>query len=617
MIAKHVLRKPGNDNSRALGKYIADASHAGEKCLMFWHKGCAALPEDYDLALAEIEAVQAMNTRTTKEKTYHLMVSFRPEDEAKLTPEAFQRIEEAMANALGLSDHQRVCGVHKNTNNLHMHVAYNLIHPEKFTRNEPFRDFYKLAEACRAMEQEFGLVVDNGMEVSRDKQIAQRANAMEAHSGEQSFQSWLLDRKKTVLEEIGKAENWQQAHNALAAHGVLVKEQGNGLVFSNASGKETMKASAFDRSLSKSKLVNSFGAFEKPEKQPKQNQTPGKTGQPRTEQPEKYVKKPIQPKSQDRDRLWKEFQALSAQRKAEIEAAKATTTTAFDEMKIQWARGRQKGVRVWMMRNIQRQDRAKIKTEDKKRMAEIHDRIPFHNWNGFLQHRAEKGDQTALKVLRSRDKTPATNQGKTWLQVPFSTKDAAKDAGAKWDRDAKRWFAPEGTDLGKFKAWLAGTKKPSTDRPDSKISPAVRIQRLKIQEKQRMASGITKAPVWNGCQQRIDNRGVIIITLKTGGTIRDGGAKIHFSSDAKEAATLYALAKFGKAMDTKGNTIERKTDGRPIQRTTGSNKPHLGILSLGEAARNGLRTLSKLSVVFGRKRTEVLLQDNAHSDMER
>lgn len=611
MIAKHVLRKTKYDNVRELGKYISDASHDGEKCLMFWHKGCAALPEDYDLAIAEIEAVQAMNTRTTKEKTYHLMVSFRPKDEAKLTPEVFQRIEEAMANALGLAGHQRLCGVHKNTNNLHMHVAYNMIHPEKFTRNEPYRDFYKLAEACRAMEQEFGLVVDNGMEVSGDKQIAQRANAMEAHSGEQSFQSWLLDRKDTILDEIRKATDWQQAHEALAAHGVLVKEQGNGMVFSNASGKETMKASAFDRSLSKSKLIKRFGPFEKPEKQPEQNQGDEKTGQPPEQQTEKYVKKPIQMKSQDRDQLWKEFQTLSAERKAGIDAVKAETTAAFAEVKMQWARGRQKGARVSMMKNIQRQDVNKIKAENKKRMAEIREKFPFHNWNGFLKYRAEIGDQAALKVLRSHVTKKQENPVKTWLDVPFAAKDAAKEAGAKWDREKKKWYAPEGTDAGKFTAWLV--EKP--EKPVDQMSPAGRIKRLQAQERQRLTAGITKAPVWANCKYRIDNRGVFVVALATGGVIRDSGEKIHFSEDAKEAATLYALAKFGKAVDKTGNTIGRKTDGRTIRRS--GVKPHISILR--EAARNGLRTLSKLPVVFGRKRerAEVFLQDDAHRDMER
>lgn len=83
------------------------------------------------------------------------MISFRPEDEPSLTQENITIIEKAFAEALGFGDHQRVCGVHKNTNNLHLHIAYNMIHPERFTKHEPFRDFYRLSEVCGEMEQRY------------------------------------------------------------------------------------------------------------------------------------------------------------------------------------------------------------------------------------------------------------------------------------------------------------------------------------------------------------------------------------------------------------------------------------------------------------------------------
>lgn len=85
MISKHVHYEAAHDDYGALARYIADAGHEGEKCLASWCAGCAA-DDDYDLAIVEAQAVQSMNTRSQKEKTYHLLVSFRPEDEAKLTP---------------------------------------------------------------------------------------------------------------------------------------------------------------------------------------------------------------------------------------------------------------------------------------------------------------------------------------------------------------------------------------------------------------------------------------------------------------------------------------------------------------------------------------------------
>ncbi|WP_236718969.1 DUF5710 domain-containing protein, partial [Campylobacter fetus] len=42
---------------------------------------------------------------------------------------------------------------------------------------------------------------------------------------------------------------------------------------------------------------------------------------------------------------------------------------------------------------------------------------------------------------------------KTFLYVPFSQKDEAKSAGAKWDKESKMWYAPKGSDLNKLSKW--------------------------------------------------------------------------------------------------------------------------------------------------------------------
>lgn len=100
MISKKVGISPKSDNYARLADYIADA----EKSLMHWCAGCLG-DDDYHNGIAEAVDVQAMNTRAKQSKTYHLVVSFRPEDEAKLTPEIFRAIEERFATALGYTEH--------------------------------------------------------------------------------------------------------------------------------------------------------------------------------------------------------------------------------------------------------------------------------------------------------------------------------------------------------------------------------------------------------------------------------------------------------------------------------------------------------------------------------
>jgi hypothetical protein len=105
MIATRKDRKPQNDNYRRLAKYIADTKNEGEKVLMHWSAGSAF--DDYMASICEAEAIQEQNTRTKLSKTYHLVVSFRSEDEAKLSAEIFIDIEKSFAQALGYGNHVR------------------------------------------------------------------------------------------------------------------------------------------------------------------------------------------------------------------------------------------------------------------------------------------------------------------------------------------------------------------------------------------------------------------------------------------------------------------------------------------------------------------------------
>lgn len=54
---------------------------------------------------------------------------------------------------------------------------------------------------------------------------------------------------------------------------------------------------------------------------------------------------------------------------------------------------------------------------------------------------------------------------RTYLAVPYREKDQAKAAGARWDKEAKRWFAPEGADPAKLAAWMPENRPSTPDVP--------------------------------------------------------------------------------------------------------------------------------------------------------
>ena len=43
----------------------------------------------------------------------------------------------------------------------------------------------------------------------------------------------------------------------------------------------------------------------------------------------------------------------------------------------------------------------------------------------------------------------------TFLTVPFAEKDQAKNLGARWNAERKKWYVPTGVDLAPFKKWGA------------------------------------------------------------------------------------------------------------------------------------------------------------------
>ena len=60
------------------------------------------------------------------------------------------------------------------------------------------------------------------------------------------------------------------------------------------------------------------------------------------------------------------------------------------------------------------------------------------------------------------------NSKKTYLNVPYAQKDAAKALGAKWDPAKKRWYAPADKDTSLFSKWQAHTETTAPQETKSK-----------------------------------------------------------------------------------------------------------------------------------------------------
>ena len=253
MIAKIIpIKSIRKSNFSALVKYLTDPQGKSERLGMVSVTNCYT--DELTAALLEIQNTQEMNKRAKSDKTCHLVLSF-PEGE-RLSNTQLNEIEERFCEALGFREHQRISVVHDDTNNLHIHIAINKIHPRKLTIHNPYYDYKKVATLCEQIEQEYGLTqVNHETRIDKTERIIQD---IEAKAGIESLLGWI---RRECLDDIKHTDSWQDLHQVLQNHGLEIKERGNGLVFVSGNGI-AVKASTVDRSLSKPNLIKRLGAFE-------------------------------------------------------------------------------------------------------------------------------------------------------------------------------------------------------------------------------------------------------------------------------------------------------------------------------------------------------------------
>ena len=531
MISKRIGIAPKNDNYARLARYIAAAGNEGEKLLTNWSAGCAE--EDYAKGIAEVVETQDLNIRAAHCKTYHLIVSLRPEDEARLTPEAFRDIEGRFAVVLELSEHQRHCAVHKNTGNLHLHIAYNLIHPERLTMREPFQDYRKRDRLCRELEREYGLAVDRGQEPEPKRlSLGDRAAQAEAHSGQESFETYAKRHTGEILAAVDAAKDWQTLHTSLARFGMEIKPHGNGLVVKDRHGKQAVKASAVDRSLSMKKLEARFGPY-----------SPAH-GLEQIQAQSRYQAEPLH-RASERGNLFAEYRQGIEERKARLQAVKDREDAALAAIREQWAAKRKEieGMDIAkknrrnllsIARKHEAEAIARAKLEQTPEREAVRRDIPFTSWNGFLQHKAEQGSEVALAVLRSKQESVAEEREAA----------PVKD----WSQHGREQFAST-------KAEYAAKERAALEREG--VSGKAKKRLLAVLRMERLATEGSLA----GFQHRVDRKGAVIFTLPGGGVIRDEGRELCFSARdemARRVALAYAQKKWGRGVILEGNRIMRE-----------------------------------------------------------
>lgn len=384
-----------------------------------------------DLATAaeEMEAVAVMNPRV-KDPVYHFLVSLKAGE--RLPNEAMFDIARHTMEGLGFEGHQYAAAIHDDTNNLHVHVAVNRVHPETYKAVYPDRDHYKGAKAMREVELRYGLghdkgayavmerdgktVIDWASKASKNtkEKPPTKARDMEVYGRESLFSYARAEPRKAVTELLkSSAPTWAKLHQVMGRYGLELRTKGQGFaVYDKANHEQTpIKASDMHEFMSKARLEKAIGPFEpapqteqqaeqtyNPERAPKRD--PAKRAQRAEERADQRRqlrelydegKKPLVQKTAKQVQALKE---VIAQRARDI------TTNAQVDRKAIYAADKSPAIKKAMFSVLAAEtakQRAELRTAAKRERAAIPKVQPFREW---VADQAEAGHPAAISQVR-------------------------------------------------------------------------------------------------------------------------------------------------------------------------------------------------------------------------
>lgn len=389
------MRSLGKSNYADLVDYLKNAQNKTERIVAVSQSNC--ISPSIDFSVHEVLATQNQNTRSKSDKTFHLLLSFRAGENINL--DVLKSIEQQVCEGLGYADHQRISVVHNDTDNLHIHLAINKIHPTKLTLHEPFQFKRKLAKLCDQLEDKFGLEKDN--HIPKRSTSEGKAFDMEHHAGIESLLSWI---RRECLEEIRECNSWSDLHNTLSSYGLEAKLQGNGIIF-RADDGTCLKASTVSRDISKPKLEARLGCYEPPESQ---NQ--------KTHHKKEYKKEPLKLRV-DTSGLYSKYKedikSSVSQRNKELSNLSEANSSSINSLNHSY-RLRLSVIKLMKVPPLLRKllySQAKKALQTNIRIVKQNHRIKrkqlYHNykrqtWADWLKTQALAGDKKALEALRAR-----------------------------------------------------------------------------------------------------------------------------------------------------------------------------------------------------------------------
>jgi len=256
---------------RHLADYIRAPHNQNADEKVLYANGRGFLCDDHAAQREEMVALAAESVRS-KNPVNHYILSWREGEQP--SPDQVEEAVSIFMDQLGWKDHQAIYGLHKDTDNIHLHIAINRVHPETLKVVEVHRGFdIELAhKAIARIEHAQGWqreqngryqVLENGelarapYDPEKPRQPSRRKQDMENRTGEKSAHRIAIEEGAAIIKQ---AQTWEQLHRELAAKGMRYEKKGSGaIVFV---GDIPVKASDVDRNVSFAKMQKRLGEYQ-------------------------------------------------------------------------------------------------------------------------------------------------------------------------------------------------------------------------------------------------------------------------------------------------------------------------------------------------------------------
>jgi hypothetical protein len=356
---------------------------------------------------AEMVALAIEATRS-KDPVDHWLLSWK-EGEQPTQAQCNEAVE-ILKRHLGMSsDHLAVFALHRNTENYHLHVVLNRVHPDTLRVEDKGWCIDKahkaIAEIIRAQgweaEKNARYVADRSGQVTRasgvrEPQPRSKARDHENATGEKSCERIAQEKAAPILLN---AKSWAQVHEGLAQVDMHYERKGSGAML--WVGDQPLKASCIGREFSRIRMEERLGEFQ-PDSRANSIPLHPRTAEPlRPDMPANWAeyRKKLAANRKQKEVVW-------AQQRMDHRAAREMQTAEFrKERSALYQGGKWSGNALNVARSLLAADHAKRRAELMERQKRERDnlRMRFGRRKTFEQFLLEQGEPQLAEQWRYRD----------------------------------------------------------------------------------------------------------------------------------------------------------------------------------------------------------------------